>query len=68
MFKLMVNKTPVFQDNKLIAVTGVGKNVTEWHTALENALKADNSCFKGIKLLVLEELNKYLSNWSRSNK
>ena len=60
MFKLMVNKTPVFQDNKLIAVTGVGKNVTEWHNALENALKADNSCFNGTKSLVLDELNKYV--------
>lgn len=60
MFKLMVNKTPVFKGKKLIAVTGVGKNITEWHNAMESAIKADNSCFAGTKQLILEELNKYV--------
>lgn len=59
MMKLMVNKTPIFLNGVLIGVCGVGKDVTEWHDAMEKAIEGDKACFPETKKLILDELNKY---------
>ena len=60
LMKLVVNKSPL-RDHKgnMFAVCGSGRDVTEWHTDLEVAIKASNACFgrEGRELL-LKELNK----------
>ena len=61
--KLVVNKSPVYNYlGDMFATCGTGRNVTEWHDLLEEAiLKIKNgcSCFKQEdKDLLLNELNK----------
>ena len=60
MMKLVVNKSP-FRDfrGRMFAICGSGRDVTEWHNDLENAIKSSNACFgkEGMDLL-LKELNK----------
>lgn len=57
--KLVVNKSPV-EDyrGRMVGVCGSGRDVTEWHTALEKAVEGDNACFPETKSLVLKELNR----------
>ena len=58
--KLVVNKYPIkdFKGNTF-GICGSGRDVTEWHTDLENAIKASNHCFgKDGRELLLKELNK----------
>ena len=57
--KLVVNKSPIRDYNgKMFGVCGSGRDVTEWHTAMEKAIEGDNSCFPETKNLILKELNK----------
>lgn len=58
--KLVVNKSPIkdFKGNTF-GVCGSGRDVTEWHTALEKAIESSNHCFgKDGRELLLSELNK----------
>ena len=58
--KLVVNKYPIkdFKGNTF-GICGSGRDVTEWHTDLENAIEASNHCFcKDGRELLLKELNK----------
>lgn len=58
--KLVVNKSPI-RDYKgnMFGVCGSGRDVTEWHTALEKAIESSNSCFgEDGRNLLLSELNK----------
>lgn len=58
--KLVVNKSPIkdFKGNTF-GICGSGRDVTEWHTDLENAIESSNHCFgKDGRELLLKELNK----------
>jgi PAS domain S-box-containing protein len=59
MMKLVVNKSP-FRDYRgnMFAICGSGRDITEWHTAMEKAIEGDNSCFPETKNLILKELNR----------
>ena len=64
LMKLIVNKSIVVnQDNEMFAICGSGRDVTEWYTSLEKAiknLKAKCSCFDNEEVnKILDELNKF---------
>lgn len=65
LMKLVVNKSPVYNfEGKMFATCGSGRDVTEWHDAVEKAikeLKAEYSCFRHEDAeKVLKELNKFM--------
>lgn len=57
--KLVVNKSPL-RDYRgyMYGTCGTGRDVTEWHTAMEKAIEGDKACFPETKKLVLQELNR----------
>ena len=62
--KLIVNKsTVVNHTNKMFAICGSGRDVTDWFVAIEKAiknLKAECSCFDSEEVnKILDELNKF---------
>ena len=62
--KLVVNKSIVVNsNNKMFAICGSGRDVTDWFVAIEKAvknLKAECSCFDSEEVnKILEELNKF---------
>ena len=64
LMKLVVNKSIVVNsNNKMFAICGSGRDVTEWYTSLEKAiknLKAECSCFDNEEVnKILDELNKF---------
>ena len=64
LMKLVVNKSPVYSfEGKMFATCGSGRDVTEWHNAVEKAIKeikAECSCFRHEDAeKVLKELNKF---------
>ena len=64
LMKLIVNKSIVTnQDNEMFAICGSGRDVTEWYTSIENAIKnlrAECSCFDKEEVnKILNELNKF---------
>ena len=64
LMKLIVNKSIVVnQDDEIFAICGSGRDVTEWYTSLEKAiknLKAKCSCFDNEEVnKILDELNKF---------
>ena len=64
LMKLVVNKSPVYNfEGKMFATCGSGRDVTEWHNAVEKAikeLKAEYSCFRHEDAeKILKELNKF---------
>ena len=64
LMKLVVNKSIVGNHkNEMFAVCGSGRDVTEWYTSLEKAiknLKAECSCFDKEEVnKILDELNKF---------
>ena len=64
LMKLVVNKSPVFNyQGEMFATCGSGRDVTEWHDAVEKAiqeLSCECSCFKQEDAeKILNELNKF---------
>ena len=64
LMKLVVNKSPVYNfEGKMFGICGSGRDVTEWHNAVEKAikeLKAEYSCFQHEDAeKILKELNKF---------
>lgn len=64
LMKLVVNKSPVFNyRGEMFATCGSGRDVTEWHDAVEKAiqeLRCECSCFKQEDVeKILNELNKF---------
>ena len=64
LMKLIVNKSIVVNDqNEMFAICGSGRDVTEWYTSIENAIKnlrAEYSCFVKEEVdKILDELNKF---------
>ena len=64
LMKLVVNKSPVFNyKGEMFATCGSGRDVTEWHNAVEKAiqeLRCECSCFKQEDVeKILNELNKF---------
>lgn len=64
LMKLVVNKSPVFNHKgEMFATCGSGRDVTEWHDAVEKAIKelrCECSCFKQEDAeKILNELNKF---------
>ena len=64
LMKLVVNKSIVVNyKNEMFAICGSGRDVTEWYTSLEKAiknLKAECSCFDKEEVgKILDELNKF---------
>ena len=64
LMKLVVNKSPVYNfEGKMFATCGSGRDVTEWHDAVEKAIKelsAECSCFRHEDAeKILKELNKF---------
>ena len=64
LMKLVVNKSIVVNHkNEMFAICGSGRDVTEWYTSLEKAiksLKAESSCFDNEEVnKILDELNKF---------
>ena len=64
LMKLVVNKSIVVNsNNKMFATCGSGRDVTEWHNAVEKAIKelrCECSCFKQEDIeKILNELNKF---------
>ena len=64
LMKIIVNKSIVVNyKNDMFAICGSGRDVTEWYTSLEKAiknLKAECSCFDKEEVnKILEELNKF---------
>ena len=62
--KLMVNKSPVYDYKKeMFAICGSGRDVTEWHTDIENVvreIKNGCKCFSDINAQkILDRLNKF---------
>ena len=62
--KLIVNKSIVVNDeNKMFAICGSGRDVTEWYISMEEAiknLKGECSCFVKEEIdKILDELNKF---------
>ena len=63
MMKLVVNKSPVYNNEcKLFATCGTGRDITDWHDSLEQAIKKVHegcSCFGQEETdMLLKELNK----------
>lgn len=58
--KLVVNKSPLANNKgEIFGTCGSGRDVTEWHTDLEIAIKSSNACFgSDATSLLLKELNK----------
>ena len=64
LMKLVVNKSIVVNHkNKMFAICGSGRDVTDWYVSIEKAiknLKAECSCFGNEEVnKILEELNKF---------
>ena len=64
LMKLVVNKSPVYNfEGEMFATCGSGRDVTEWHDAVEKAIKelsAECSCFLHEDAeKILKELNKF---------
>ena len=64
LMKLVVNKSPVFNyTGEMFATCGSGRDVTEWHNAVEKAiqeLRCECACFKQEDAeKILNELNKF---------
>ena len=64
LMKLVVNKSPVFDHRgEMFATCGSGRDVTEWHNAVEKAieeLRCECLCFKQEDIeKILNELNKF---------
>ena len=64
LMKLIVNKSIVVNyKDEMFAICGSGRDVTEWYTSLEKAiknLKAECSCFDKEEVnKILDELNKF---------
>ena len=64
LMKLIVNKSIVVNHtNKMFAICGSGRDVTEWYVSIEKAiknLKANCSCFDKEEVnKILDELNKF---------
>ena len=64
LMKLVVNKSPVYNfEGKMFATCGSGRDVTEWHDAVEKAIKelsAECSCVQHEDAeKILKELNKF---------
>lgn len=64
LMKLVVNKSPVFNcQGEMFATCGSGRDVTEWHDAVEKAireLRKECSCFQQEDAeKILDELNKF---------
>ena len=64
LMKLVVNKSPVFNyQGEMFATCGSGRDVTEWHNAVEKAiqeLRCECACFKQEDAeKILNELNKF---------
>lgn len=64
LMKLVVNKSPVFNyQGEMFATCGSGRDVTEWHDAVEKAiqeLRCECTCFKQEDAeKILNELNKF---------
>ena len=64
LMKLVVNKSIVVNyKNEMFAICGSGRDVTEWYTSIERAiknLKAECSCFDNEEVnKILDELNKF---------
>ena len=64
LMKLVVNKSIVVNsNNEMFAICGSGRDVTEWYTSIENAIKnlrAEYSCFDKEEVnKILDELNKF---------
>lgn len=64
LMKLVVNKSPVYNfEGKMFATCGSGRDVTEWHDAVEKAIKelsAECPCFQHEDAeKILKELNKF---------
>lgn len=64
LMKLVVNKSPVFNHKgEMFATCGSGRDVTEWHDAVEKAiqeLRCECACFKQEDAeKILNELNKF---------
>ena len=64
LMKLVVNKSPVFNHRgEMFATCGSGRDVTEWHDAVEKAIKelrCECSCFKQEDAeKILNELNQF---------
>lgn len=64
LMKLIVNKSAVVNyKNEMFAICGSGRDVTEWHVAIEKAiknLKSECSCVdKEVVNKILDELNKF---------
>lgn len=64
LMKLVVNKSPVFNyQGEMFATCGSGRDVTEWHDAVEKAiqeLRCECACFKQEDAeKILNELNKF---------
>ena len=64
LMKLVVNKSPVFNcQGEMFATCGSGRDVTEWHDAVEKAIKElrkECSCFQQEDAeKILNELNKF---------
>ena len=55
---LEVYKAPLLNNGEVIGTVGTGRDVTEWHTAMEKAIEGDKACFPETKKLVLQELNR----------
>jgi hypothetical protein len=46
LMKLVVHKSPVYDmEGTLYAVCGTGRDVTEWHDELMDAIEASDACF-----------------------
>ena len=64
LMKLVVNKSPVFNfQGEMFATCGSGRDVTKWHSDIENAIlamKAECSCFQHEDAeRILKEVNKF---------
>ena len=64
LMKLVVNKSPVFNHKgEMFATCGSGRDITEWHDAVEKAIKelrCECACFKQEDAeKILNELNKF---------
>ena len=64
LMKLVVNKSPVYDETgRMFATCGTGRDITEWHDAIENAVKeiiGSCSCFQREDAeKILNELNKF---------
>lgn len=57
--KLVVNKSPVYQNGIMFAICGTGKDVTEQHDQLEKIINSCSACLGAeTRDLLIDELNK----------